>query len=192
MKDANFSEYLIVLNDFCRFLSITMGYKNIYSKKITVKVRNDYIPTIYDEETMNTLFEQSNTLIIKNTGSKYYKYYFGCAIILRFLYSCGLRMKEAIDLPCHDINTKEHYLKIEKSKNDRSRIVALSDSMNKCLTFYLNLFCIDDDSVFINSIGTKLSDDSFRKYYHKFQEKCGLAKNRPHDLRHVFCNNSLH
>lgn len=191
MKDADYSQQLTVLNHFCAFLS-NMGYKNIYTEEITVKVRNDYIPTLYDEETLNLLFEKSNELITENAGCKLYRYYLGCAIILRLLYACGLRISEVINLSISNINTKEQYLQIYKSKNNKSRIVSMSDSMNKCLKFYLGMFCIGDDPIFINQAGKQLTVRCFRRYYHRLQESCGLEKSRVHDLRHIFVNASLH
>lgn len=191
MSDANYHQQLTVLNHFCAFL-LNMGYENIYTEEVSLKVRNNYIPTLYGAETLNKLFEKSNEFITDSDGDKTYRYWFGCAIILRLLYACGLRISEVINLSLNNINIRENYLKIYKSKNDKSRIVSMSDSMNKCLSLYLDLFCVSDDPIFVSKTGKRLSSDSFREYYHKLQDACGLERNRLHDLRHVFCNASLH
>ncbi|MCD7950035.1 MAG: tyrosine-type recombinase/integrase [Erysipelotrichaceae bacterium] len=192
MEEANYARQYGVTNDFCRFL-ISLDYHNIYFKEKKFHVINNYIPVLFDDNEINVIFETCDDFMIKSKGTKYFRLYYGYSILFRLLYSCGLRISEALKLKLNNISIERGVIQIINSKKNVSRYVVLSQSMSCCLVNYINIFCLDNnDFLFVNSRDSVLSAKSVRTFYKKVLKASSLNPNaRVHDLRHVFCNNAL-
>jgi integrase/recombinase XerD len=54
---------------------------------------------------------------------------FSMPVLLRLLYSTGIRIGEALSLTEEDINLAENYLRVKDSKNGKHRIIPISNSL---------------------------------------------------------------
>ena len=105
----------------------------IYPEQSIHKEEKTFIPYVFTNEEIQNIF------LIVDSLPKYRRYpYYHVVypVLVRMLYSCGMRVSEALLLKIKHYNVSEETVLIEKSKN-RSRIVPLSRSMSVVLLRYL-------------------------------------------------------
>lgn len=105
----------------------------IYPEQSIHKEEKAFVPYIFTDEEIQNIFQVVDSLP-KNRRYPYYHFIY--PVLVRILYSCGLRVSEALMLKIKHFNAPEETILIEKSKN-RSRIVPLSQSMSVVLLRYL-------------------------------------------------------
>ena len=118
--------------------------------------------------------------------------------ILETLYSCGLRVSELVNLQLSNIHFKEGYLKVT-GKGDKERLAPIGGRAIKCLTIYINqvrnhqnIKKGNEDFVFLNNRGAKLTRVMIFIIIQKLTEKIGLKKNiSPHTFRHSFATHLI-
>lgn len=118
------------------------------------------------------------------------------------LYSCGLRIGEAIGLDLADVHLSEQKLFIHKSKFQKSRWVPMSHSTATALGRYIErrstLFpATPQDPVFVHLRGGRFFQQNVYNDFRQAMRQCGLrgGKGSPgpriHDLRHAFASHRL-
>ena len=118
--------------------------------------------------------------------------------ILETLYSCGLRVSELVNLQLSNIHFKEGYLKVT-GKGDKERLAPIGGRAIKCLTIYINqvrnhqnIKKGNEDFVFLNNRGAKLTRVMIFIIIQKLTEKIGLKKKiSPHTFRHSFATHLI-
>ena len=118
--------------------------------------------------------------------------------ILETLYSCGLRVSELVNLQLSNIHFKEGYLKVT-GKGDKERLAPIGGRAIKYLTIYINevrnhqnIKKGNEDFVFLNNRGAKLTRVMIFLIIQKLTEKIGLKKNiSPHTFRHSFATHLI-
>ena len=124
-------------------------------------------------------------------------------VLLRILYGCGLRLGEGLLLRWQNINLDTGVITIFEAKNNRQRIVPMSNS----LTELLKLFCQKNapessDYLFESPRRNRepYRECAFRFWFAKILEQAGIqppilsAYDRgicPHCLRHLFVHKSF-
>jgi site-specific recombinase XerD len=110
------------------------GYRAyIYPEQSIHKESKTFIPYIFTDEEIQNIFQVVDSL---PKNSRYPYYHVVYPVLIRILYSCGLRVSEALMLKIKHYNASEETILIKKSIN-RSRIVPLSQSMSHVLLRYL-------------------------------------------------------
>jgi integrase/recombinase XerD len=115
--------------------------------------------------------------------------------IIETLYSCGLRVTELIQLKISNLHFKQSYIKVI-GKGNKERLTPIGKEAMKQIQLYLdnfrcqiNIQSNEEDIVFLNNRGHKLSRVMIFLIIKKQVEKCGLRKNiSPHTLRHSFAS----
>ena len=117
--------------------------------------------------------------------------------IVEVLYGSGLRVSELINLQLSKVYLDESYMLVE-GKGSKQRLVPLSPQAQKQLELWKidrNLLDIkkgNEDFVFLNRRGTKLSRDMIFKIVKDLAELAGIRKNvSPHTFRHSFATHLL-
>lgn len=113
--------------------------------------------------------------------------------ILETMYSCGLRVSEAISLRITDIFFDEEYIKVI-GKGDKQRLVPIGKRALKHILLYIQQIRVHipvkkefRDIVFLSSRGSKLSRQSVFYLIKACALQCGIQKNiSPHTFRHSF------
>ena len=191
MQGENYARQYGVTKDFCKFL-ISNEYKNIYYEEKKFNIVNNYKPVIFTGEEIKLLFQTIDKEKNSHINNKYYRLYYSYSIIFRLLYACGLRISEVLKIEIKDINFNENTINIINSKRNVSRLIVFSNSMEKCLLDYINLFEIGDGLLFTNSQNNIINKTSLRSFYNKILIDSNLNKKAHiHDLRHVFCNKAF-
>lgn len=118
--------------------------------------------------------------------------------IIETLYSCGLRVSELINLKSSNIFWEEDYIKVE-GKGNKQRLVPISKTAMKEIKSYfidernsLDIKKGNEDFVFLNRRGAKLSRQMIFIMVNKFAADAGVVKNiSPHTFRHSFATHLL-
>lgn len=156
-----------------------IGYKNLYFEIKYFKSQNNHIPIILSNEEIVLFFKIVDEL------SKNYSYEESIIypVLFRLVYSCGLRINEALTLENKDFNTVENTI-VVTGKGRKKRLLPLSNSMANILIDYQNLkHNKTTDFLF------PLSGKKYKKVYGFFKlvrEKMNKFNLRIHDLRHTF------
>ena len=118
--------------------------------------------------------------------------------IIEMLYSCGLRVSELINLKLSNVNFKNSYIKVI-GKGNKERLAPIGTKALKYLDIYINeirnhqsIEYGNEDYVFINNRGTKLSRVMIFLIIQKLKKKIGLSKKiGPHTFRHSFATHLI-
>ena len=118
--------------------------------------------------------------------------------ILEMLYSCGLRVSELVNLKLSNVNFKNSYLKVI-GKGHKERLAPIGSKALKYLNVYVNevrshktIVNGNEDFVFINNRGAKLSRVMIFLIIQNLKQKIGLNKKiGPHTFRHSFATHLI-
>ncbi len=114
--------------------------------------------------------------------------------ILELLYSSGLRVAELAGLNVEDINIREALVKA-KGKGKKERIVPIGSKALDAIKSYMVerlLLRSRETAVFLNRLGTRLSDRGVRRIVVKYSKALAISGNvGPHTLRHSFASHLL-
>ncbi|MDF1612563.1 site-specific tyrosine recombinase/integron integrase [Stygiobacter electus] len=106
--------------------------------------------------------------------------------IISTIYSCGLRISEAVNLKIQDIDSKAMTIKIVNAKGKNDRFVMLSEKLLKLLREYFTL-CKPKDYLFEGQFGEKYSARSIQQIFNNAEKKIKIRKKvTVHTLRHSF------
>jgi integrase/recombinase XerD len=113
--------------------------------------------------------------------------------IIETLYSCGLRVSELVNLKLSCLYFNDGYVRVT-GKGDKERLVPIGDSAIKYIEIYLQNVRVhvsiesgNEDVVFLNKRGTKLSRVMIFMIIKDLAKKAGIAKKiSPHTFRHSF------
>lgn len=113
--------------------------------------------------------------------------------ILETLYGCGLRVSELINLKISDLHFKEGIISVT-GKGNKQRLIPIGDAAKKQILIYKDQVRIhhninkkDEDLVFLNRRGKKMSRQMIFIIIKNLVEKMGVKKNiSPHTFRHSF------
>jgi len=116
--------------------------------------------------------------------------------LFELIYSCGLRVSEAVDLELSRIYMKEGLLQVT-GKGGKERLVPLGEEAEKWLGLYLSegrpLLVkngVRTDKVFLNNRGKGLSRKGMWKRFRGIAEEAEI-KGKIHTLRHSFATHLL-
>lgn len=117
--------------------------------------------------------------------------------MLEMLYSCGLRVSELVNLQISALYLDEDFIRVN-GKGNKQRLVPLSSSAKNAVLLYFfdrNQLPIkkgNEDILFLNKFGAKLSRVMVFYIIRDLVEKCGIIKAvSPHTFRHSFATHLL-
>ena len=186
-----------IFSQFARFLR-DLGFKS-YLPKLP-QFKSTFTPYIFSRDQMQTIFKVCDKLTASPRNRKTNVY--SIPVLIRLLYSTGIRISEALNLAYNDINLHEKYLVLRNCKNGKDRMVPISDSLaNACKEYlkYRNLFpsIRKENRFFIQPDGSSINMRTpfywFRKILYAANISYGGRGHGPRlqDLRHTFSVHSL-
>ena len=135
------------------------------------------LPTFFSQEEVRNLLNATENLKHK--------------AILTTIYSCGLRLRELINLKIADIKSESDLLLIRQSKGNKDRIVALPDKLLLLLREYYKVYQ-PKDFLFEGAKGNQYSERSVQLILKNAMSKAGvLSKGSVHTLRHSYATHLI-
>lgn len=176
----------VVMKNFALYLK-NHGY-DVYEPQIrTVLPRSNFIPHIYTEEELKAFFLAVDSYPI---SEKSYRNTVD-PLLFRFLYSTGARISEALNLAIEDVNLNEGIVTIRHGKNNKDRLVPITQSLTERMGRYMESFHrFSKDSTFVFP-GYKMGRMDRSTAYNHFRDYLLMAGiphtskgPRIHDFRH--------
>lgn len=131
-KSSSIENEVIVIRQFLSYLGLFGEQAFIPS---VPKVHDDYIPYIFSESELEKIFASADNVIQKDVKTdKYLVIEF--PVIIRLLYSCGLRIGETLRIDMSDVDLENGILRLINTKGDKHRLVPMSLPMTDILTRY--------------------------------------------------------
>ena len=146
-----------------------------------------YLPSVLSQEEVTAILTSVDTGSWQGKRNR---------AILEVLYSCGLRVSEAVALKISNIYMKEGYIRVI-GKGNKERLVPIGDVAVEALADYLMVRPIptdrkSDNIVFLNRFGRSLSRISMFNMVKKQALSAGIDKEiSPHTFRHSFATHLI-
>ena len=179
----------ILMNNFATYLQ-KRGY-SVYVPPIKSSPirRSNHIPYIFTSDELKRLFTAIDNYPIANINNRNII----DPVLFRLLYGTGLRVSEALNLQIKDVNLNEGVLTIRQAKNNRDRLVPMTQSMTERMTIMTEVihhFKEKNYFFFPNTKGNRIDKSTvycrFRDYLLMADISHTKAGPRVHDLRHNF------
>ena len=187
LSPTTIARRISTIKNFYSFLEGENIVKGIISDEIIIPKKEHHLPQVLSEEEVNALLKAPDLSTEK--GIKEYA-------ILDILYSCGLRVSEAVNLQINQINEQEGIINI-LGKGKKQRIVPIRKEALKALKRYINEvrnehLVIDKKIVFLDKKGKKMSRQAIYNIVKENAKKAEIKKEiHPHTLRHSFATHLL-
>ena len=146
-----------------------------------------YLPSVLSQEEVTAILTSVDTCSWQGKRNR---------AILEVLYSCGLRVSEAVALKISNIYMKEGYIRVI-GKGNKERLVPIGDVAVEALADYLMVRPIptdrkSDNIVFLNRFGRSLSRISMFNMVKKQALSAVIDKEiSPHTFRHSFATHLI-
>lgn len=151
------------------------------------------VPISLSFEQIQKLFDQPDTSTLLGFRDR---------AIMELFYSSGLRVSELVSLNREDFDEKSLLLKL-RGKGKKERIVPITKNACEWVKAYLNhveryqeinghMEQVDDNAIFLNRLGTRLTARSVDRKFDKYLTQSGLAATvTPHTIRHTIATHWL-
>jgi integrase/recombinase XerD len=184
------------IRQFGKYLD-SIGVKAYILPKGYYPTAKQYTPYIYTTEELAKFFAQTDQCQYCPTASNRYLV---MPVIFRMIYMCGLRASEARFLKVRDVDLERGVLTIHHSKNDKSRLVPMSDCLvERCREFSKKVHSISmaEDYYFPALGGKPMTKHNLYRNFRRLLWKARISHRgrgqgpRVHDFRHTFAVHCL-
>jgi len=155
-----------------------------------------HTPYIFSREEIGRIFQRLDALEHTNLAPIRHLVF---PLLIRVLYGCGLRISEALSLLKGDVDAEHGIFRIRHGKNDRERIVPMSETLTAACRCYISTVHTDttpDMPFFYTKARGAYEQSTITKQFKGFLWDVGIPYRgkhfgpRIHDLRHTFiCHN---
>ena len=114
------------MRGFGKYLN-TLGHQSFLPT--LPKVKSDYIPYIFSDEEIVSIFHYADNLTPQNPRSCSSFFQLKIPMALRILYSCGTRLQETMSLQRKDVDFKNRTLFLKKTKFSKERVIPVHESL---------------------------------------------------------------
>ena len=152
------------------------------------------VPTPKGEKRLPTFLTVDEVVKLVETPGSDNVYESRDRAILELLYSCGLRVSELVGINLNNLDLTSMSVKV-LGKGNKERMVPLGSKACTAIKTYISQrldLKPEDDYLFVNSRGGRLSTRSIDRIIKKYAAISGIPKNiSPHVLRHTFATHLL-
>ena len=115
--------------------------------------------------------------------------------MIEMIYACGLRVSELTSLNINDLNQNDLSLRVI-GKGNKERMIPYYPNLRKLINLYLSnyrdIYKIDEEALFINQRGKRITNRSIQMILEQASINANLKANvHPHTLRHSFATHLL-
>lgn len=184
---ATITRSVASLKSFYTYLQVS-HFVSFNPAKHIAPVKNERkLPQILTSKEVDLFLEQP-----KCTDAKGYR----DKAMLELLYATGIRVSELIELNLYNVNLSASIIRCES--RGKERMIPLYPSAVRALAEYIDhvrpqmIFQPDEQALFVNLNGHRMTRQGFWKIIKYYQEKAGIKKEiTPHTLRHSFAAHLL-
>jgi len=161
----------------------------------------EFKPYVFSRDEMTQIFETADDFILTNPNSRIAAEF---PVLLRILYGCGLRLGEAEALTWDDIDLSSGVITVKSAKNQKQRIIPMSDELTRILKLYSASSCFDarkHNFLFTKNNGERRTKGAYWCIFNRILNEIGIKNpqnTKPgsrgpciHSLRHTFTLHSL-
>ena len=196
-SDKSRANRVQILRQFAFFLNDT-GHPSYIPNLPSFK--SVYTPYIFDQQEVLRIFSVCDGLKIPHRSPNTAMLFL--PVLIRLLYTTGIRLGEAMSLAISDVDIVGGHLKVRDSKNGKQRLIPFTSSMAEALKDYLKYrsqrpVIKSVDHLFVRPDGSIPSYYNPYKWFRKILYRAGISHGgrkagpRLHDLRHTFAVHSL-
>ena len=111
---------------------------------------------------------------------------------LELLYSCGLRVSEAVNVNVSSFEQDFSFVKV-LGKGNKERLIPVGQYAQQAISDWLSTRdnIVEKDALFTNKYGTRISVRAMQQRLWKISLSLGMAPVHPHMLRHSFATHML-
>ena len=177
---------IAALRSFFRYLVLESIRNDNPADSLESPVREKSLPRVLDPEQVDTFLAAISLDTPYGERDR---------ALFELIYSCGLRIGEAVTLSLVDVHLKENLLLV-KGKGNKERLVPFGDEAKKWLLLYLEnarkilLRNRISPALFINNRGTRLTRKGIWKRFQDIEAISGIEA-KVHTLRHSFATHLL-
>ena len=131
-KSGSVENEVVVIRQFLTYLGLS---GECVFLPVVPKVRDDYVPYIFSDEELSVIFDSADNIVLKDPKADPY-ITIEFPVIIRLLYSCGLRVGETVKISMPDVDLDNGILRMLNTKRDKHRLVPMSSAMADILTRY--------------------------------------------------------
>ena len=199
-KSGSVENEVVVIRQFLSYLGVS---GECVCLPVVPKVRDDYVPYIFSDEELSIIFTSADNIVLKDPKADPYMT-IEFPVIIRLLYSCGLRVGETVKISMLDVDLDNGILRMLNTKGDKHRLVPMSSAMADILTRYcmaMGLYGKDSGWLFPSSRNNKhISAEAVKRRFSAILMANGIRlENRKkrergpclHCFRHVFAFKSF-
>lgn len=193
--DKNNHRRISTLRQFGLYLN-SMGHQAYVAPPASNTRHYTYIPYIFTHSEIERIFVNSDQLCPRRFST----IPIVIPVILRILYSCGLRISEAVKLKNGNVDLQEGVLEIKDSKFGKDRLVPMSQSMvHICRQYYqvLHKHSSINDYFFMKADRKPVTGNNVYRRFREVLWESGISHGgkgsgpRLHDLRHTYAVHAL-
>jgi len=190
-----------VLSQFCRYMC-HLGHE-CYIPRLPRQKDMDFIPYVFTHKQMESIFRECDklTMPFANMNSAL----FAIPALIRFLYSTGVRIGEALSIKNVDVDYSHHRIILRETKNKMQRMVPINPSLEEVMRqyeIYRNRMPVEgladkESFFFVSAIGKPFTKGTAYSWFKKILKQCGIPHigkqqgPRVHDVRHTSAVHSL-
>jgi len=170
----------------------SLGYIQLRLPSVRYSRNTAFVPHIFTESELQSIW---NTVDHIKPTKQYPNLHRCIPVLFRLLYSCGLRISEALSITPSDIDFDANVITLKHTKLDKERLIPMCDSIAKVLKDYAE-GCMDkitdDMPIFYYRKGLLLTSCSIYKRFRLVLQESGIPYEgrlrgpRVHDFRHTF------
>ena len=157
----------------------------------------DFIPYVFTHQQMDMIFRECDRMTVFNRNMN--SALFAIPVLIRFLYSTGVRIGEALSIRNRDVDYALRRIIIRKTKNQMQRMVPVNASLENVLRqyeTYRNRMPVEgltdkESFFFVSAIGKPFTKSTAYSWFKKILRQCGIPHigkrrgPRVHDIRHT-------
>ena len=184
---ATVSRNIASLKNLYSYLTLNRMIERNPSTKLVPEKSTQKLPQILSSKEVDLLLAQPECIDAKGYRDR---------AMLELLYATGIRVTELIDLNISDVNLAEGVIRCHS--RDKERYIPMYPKAVKALSEYLELVrpqmiaLPDEEALFVNVGGERMSRQGFWKLIKHYQKKAKIDKEiTPHTLRHSFAAHLL-
>ncbi len=181
------SRNIASLKNLYSYLTINRFIERNPATKLVPEKSTQKLPQILSSKEVDLLLAQPECIDSKGYRDR---------AMLELLYATGIRVTELIELNLDDVNLSDGVIRCRS--RDKERVIPMYQKAIKALQDYLELVrpqmiaLPDEDALFVNVNGERMSRQGFWKLIKHYQKKAKIDKEiTPHTLRHSFAAHLL-